>query len=111
MVSIPCKIGDFVCQFIPIQIKIVLQKVQFPPQKSFKIKSFDDPRKTFENKKVLPVLLEEDFLSMIIDTVRLYSYILYIVSTVSQSNVHNRFTGDPTTHWIDRISIKNIVVV
>lgn len=57
MVSIPCKIGDFVCQFIPIQIKIVLQKVQFPPKK-FKIKSFDDPRKTFENEKVLPVLLE-----------------------------------------------------
>lgn len=56
-------------------------------------------------------LKEEDFLSVIIDTVRLYSYILYIVSTVSQSNVHNRFTGDPTTHWIDRISIKNIVVV
>lgn len=50
-------VGDFVCQFIPIQIKIVLQKVQFPPKK-FKIKSFDDPRKTFENKKVLPVLLE-----------------------------------------------------
>jgi len=89
---------------IPIQIKIVLQKVQFPPK--FKIKSFDDPRKTFENKKVLPVLFvrEEDFPSLIIDTVRLYShiyiyiYIIYIVSTVSQSNVHNRFTGDPTTH-------------
>lgn len=87
--------------FIPIQIKIVLQKVQFPPK--FKIKSLGDPRKTFENKKVLPVLFvrEEDALSLIIDTVRLYShidiYILYIVSTVSQSNVHNRFTGDPTT--------------
>lgn len=51
---------------------------------------------------------EEDAPSLIIDTVRLYShiYILYIVSTVSQSDVHNRFTGDPTTHWIDRISIK-----
>lgn len=52
---------------------------------------------------------EEDFLSMIIDTTLIFLYI--IVSTVSQSNVHNRFTGDPTTHWIDRISIKNIVVV
>lgn len=31
LVSIPPKIGDFVCQFIPIQIKIVLQKVQLPP--------------------------------------------------------------------------------
>ena len=30
--------GDFVVNFIPIQIKIVLQKVQFPPK--FKIKSF-----------------------------------------------------------------------
>ena len=80
--------------------------MQFPPK--FKIKSFDDPRKTFENKKVLPVLFvrEEDFPSLIID---MYAYILiyiyiyiyniiYIVSTDSQSNVHNRFTGDPTTH-------------
>lgn len=104
--------------FIPIQIKIVLQKVQFPPK--FKIKSFDDPRKTFENKKVLPVLfvrgrrplLNYRHCTFIFSYIyNIYTYILYIVSTVSQSNVHNRFTGDPTTHWIDRISIKNIVVV
>lgn len=45
--------------------------------------------------------LEKDFL-FLIDTVRLYSHIdiyiwtiyIYIVSTVSRSNVHIRFTGD-----------------
>lgn len=48
--------GDFVLSnFIPKQIKIVLQKVQFPQK--FKIKSFDDPRKTFVNKKLLPVCM------------------------------------------------------
>lgn len=43
--------GDFLffflfAFFIPIQIKIVLQKVQVPPK--FKGKSFDEPRKTFD---------------------------------------------------------------
>lgn len=92
--------GDFLCLFFvsifkPIQIKIVLQKVQFSPE-VFKIKSFKMTRGRRVKIKILFSVCKRGRAtfssSILIDTVRLYSCIyiyISIDSTVSQSNVHN----------------------